>query len=75
MNAKRLHMWTIYDHPTDWPDVFIARLWLVDDKGWRFTRETRAAKTLDEVRGMLPRGLTCLSRAPIDDPKIVESWL
>ena len=36
---------------------------------------TRAAKTLDEVRGMLPRGLTCLSRAPIDDPKIVESWL
>jgi len=72
---KPLSMWTIYDHPTDRPDVFIARLWLVDHEGWKFTRETREAQTLDEVRGMLPRGLTCLSRAPIDDPKIVETWL
>jgi hypothetical protein len=75
MNGKQLHMWTIYDHPTDRPDVFIARLWLVDNTGWRFTRETHEASTLDEVRSMLPRGLTCLPRAPYDDQKIVETWL
>ena len=68
-------MWTIYDHPFDRPNVFIARLWSIDKNGGKFTHEMRAAQTLDEVRGMLPRGLTCLPRLPHDDPKIVEVWL
>jgi hypothetical protein len=72
---ESLHMWTIYDHPFDRPNVFIARLWVVDDKGFRFTNETIEASTLDALRKMLPSGLTCISRSPSDDPKIVEAWL
>ena len=27
----RLSMWTVYDHPSDFPDLFIARRWEVGE--------------------------------------------
>ncbi len=31
--------------------------------------------SLDELRAILPPGLTCLARHPSDPPEIVETWL
>lgn len=71
-----LSMWTIYDHPTDYPAGFIARRFEVDGSGARPTRDVITSDDLDALRAQLVRhGLTPLSRALGDDPKIVETWL
>lgn len=64
-------IWTIYDHPIDYPDHWVARLWMNDQP----TEEIRLADSLEELRNRLPPGLVCLSRHQADDPKIVEVWL
>jgi hypothetical protein len=72
-----LPIWTIYDHPSDYPDYFIARKWLVGSKKNEpeATDEVIARATLDEVRDSLPPGLYCIGRKVGDDPVIVEVWL
>jgi hypothetical protein len=73
----QLNIWTIYDHPRDFPDNFVAR---------RF--ETGSGNpapgvTDDVLVGELAlmrlafqrAGLTCLTRNEGDDRKIVETWL
>ncbi|MBR8291118.1 MULTISPECIES: hypothetical protein [Burkholderia] len=66
-----LAIWVIYDSPIDLPGRFVARKWLLD----RPTSELLQGKTLTELRGKLPAGLTRLPRDPSDDAKIVESWI
>ena len=67
-----LKIWTIYDHPTDYPDNFVARLFLLDKP----TTYLVIASTLDDLRGaMREAGLIQLDRSPGDDPKIVETWM
>lgn len=74
MTRTDLKLWVVYDHPTDFPDSFAARLWLTD----RPTGEVLVADTLDDIRaaiaGLMP-GAVCLMRQPDDDPVIVETWL
>lgn len=70
-----LSMWTVYDHPTDFPDSFVARRFEIRGDVCP-TNEFFLAKTLPEVReAMRKRGLFCLPRDGGDDPKIVETWL
>jgi hypothetical protein len=72
-----LSIWTVYDHPKDCPDGFIAR---------RFEAgggNPDAVATADVVTGdlasiresMVLCGLCRMSRAPSDNPKIVETLL
>jgi hypothetical protein len=77
-HCKRFHddagvpIWTVYDHPRDYPEGFIARKFLSEQP----TSETITAATLDEIReAMWQRGLTPLHRSPNDDPVIVETWI
>ena len=71
-----MNMWTIYDHPRDFPDFYVARLFKVDAEGTRATVEVVLSSSLDEIRrSMCLLGLTCLNRSPEDDPLIVEVWL
>jgi hypothetical protein len=72
---ESLRIWTIYDHPSDFPDCFIARMSLVSVDGLVPTREIITAATLEELRSQLPGGLYRLNRHPDDDPVIVEVWL
>jgi hypothetical protein len=72
---EALQLWTIYDHPSDFPDCFVARLSLVSRGGIITTRETLTAPTLEALRSQLPPGLYRLNRDPYDDPVIVEVWL
>jgi hypothetical protein len=76
--------WTIYDHPSDYPNGFIARKWIYapgmapDDNGEAQptpTAEVLTASSLAELRALLPLGLICFPRKADDDPAIVESWL
>ena len=70
-----LAMWTVYDHPTDYPDEFVARKFVVGCGTIDATPELLTADTLNELRAKLPIGFICTRRMPDDDPKIVEVWL
>ena len=75
-NMRTLAMWTIYDHPSDHPTAYIARKWLVGGGAPQPTTDALICGNLDHLRtAMISMGLTCLSRSPEDDPKIVETWL
>ncbi len=82
MNA--LEIWTVFDHPTDFPYCFIARKALVTamNEGDCFTDEYVTADTLEEVRAKICSAMPhvghspyMIPRSPEDDPVIVECWL
>lgn len=62
----------IYNHPADYPDKYVARLW---DVG----RPTNMAALADDYDGILeaiPTGqMVSLGRGEKDDPTIVEVWI
>ena len=65
-------LWTVYDHPRDFPNSFIARAFDLDQP----TNQMIVAADLEKLRGILESwGLTRLARHPEDDPCIVETWL
>jgi hypothetical protein len=66
-----LSLWTVYKHPLDYPDKFVARRWLLD----KWTPDVIVADTLEELREKLPRGLYNLGRDSRDEPQIVETWI
>jgi hypothetical protein len=68
-------IWTVYDHPADYPDGFIARLHQVFPGLAVATEHTITAATLDQLRGQLPPHLHCVPRRPADEITIVESWI
>lgn len=67
-----LTIWTIYDHPTDYPNAWVAR---AHDVPGGPTDRVEVADSLEALRAKLPRGLTMLARHPDDDPVIREVWL
>ena len=69
-----LPIYTVYDHPTDYPDNFVVRLFLNDKP----TDAVWMADSLEEAREIiqtLAAGSVCLHRRDMDDAKIVETWL
>ena len=70
-----LPIWTVYDHPKDFPDGFVARLHLVEKSGEAATDQTIECD-LEQLRWIFERvGLVMIPRSLQDDSKIVESWL
>jgi hypothetical protein len=74
-HGEALSIWTVYDHPRDYPNSWVARRFEISNKGVGITREMFLADTLEELRVLLPVGLVRLNRQASDDPKIVETWL
>jgi hypothetical protein len=72
-NSSSLSMWVVYDHPLDYPDKFVARLWV----GEQPTQSIIIANDLAMIRDTLCFEMhkVCLARNPEDDPKILEMWL
>jgi len=68
-----LSIWVVYDHPTDYPNDFVARRFENDQP----TSSVMFSDRLETLREcfLVQMGLTCIERDPSDDPKIVESWL
>jgi hypothetical protein len=75
MNDNVLRMWTVYEKPLDFPDSFVARLFLIGAGGSIATNQLLFGKTLDEIRLRLPPGLTRIPREPEDQKQIVETWI
>ena len=72
-----LQMWTVYDNPRDYPGCYVARLFEVDASGVAQTSSVVISKDLEVLRHFLQfeMNLTCLTRSPEDDAKVVETWL
>lgn len=72
-----LVMWTIYDHPTDFPHYYVARKWEIGHGPEPVKTESVIFETdLTLLRTHLAkRGYTCLPRDESDEPQIVETWL
>ena len=68
---EKVTLWTIYRHPKDYPDKYVARKFILDKP----TSEILIGDTLEELRALLPFGLTRLERDLGDDPLIVETWI
>jgi hypothetical protein len=76
MSEDALHMWTVYDHPRDYPDHYVARRFEVRGGVAAATNEAYLAHQLYPLReAMLSMGLTALPRMENDDPCIIETWL
>jgi hypothetical protein len=69
----RLPMWTIYDHPSDFPQSWVARLFYALPQP-SATDQVLKADTLDalvaQIPGIADGRWTWLERLPADDPKI-----
>jgi hypothetical protein len=68
--------WTVYNHPRDYPDTFIARRTDIGRDGIRVTNEVVTAPDVESLRDLFrAHGLTAIARDANDDPNIVEVWL
>ena len=68
-----LSMWVVYDHPRDYPNSYVARLW----RGETPTESVIICKDITVLREMLlaEMHLVRLDRMPNDEPQIMEVWL
>ena len=70
-----LTMWTIYEHPRDYPEGYVARHWLIDGSEPR-DGVARYRPDLEAARAAIPsRYGYCLPADPDDDPTVVETWI
>jgi hypothetical protein len=71
-----LSMWTVYDHPRDFPDGFVARRFEVRKGEPVVTKDAITANGLQPLRTAFERaGLTVIARFEGDEPQIVETWM
>lgn len=68
---ERFPIITVYDHPSDFPEGFVARLW----SDCKPTNYYTLAQTLEGVRETLPGGMVRFERSPEDDACIAEVWI
>jgi hypothetical protein len=69
-----LLMWSIFDHPPDFPDSYVARPFSTR-LGCPLTVHFQHAQ-LEHVRAaMMHLGLTCITRGTCDPPYLMETWL
>lgn len=78
MTEPLLRMWTVYEHPADYPEGYVAREWVVTDEGDRATATAFYSETLDEIQGFFiehyPQ-LVFMPRFENDEPHILGTWL
>jgi hypothetical protein len=73
---KPLSLWTVYDHPRDFPKNYVARRHEIHSGRVVPTDDLLICSELAAIReNLAERGLTVLPRQPQDDPVIVEVWL
>lgn len=61
----------IYKHPLDFPGMYVGRLWNIGKP----TPYAIIAKTLQEVKKVIPKGMIGIPRSPEDDPNIVATYI
>jgi hypothetical protein len=75
IDPNRLPMWVIYDHPTDFPDHFVARMHYSLPTP-EPTGHVMLSPNVESLRDFFAAsGCTLFTRSPEDDPVIIETWL
>jgi hypothetical protein len=77
MEEEALNIYTVYQHPSDYPDKWVVRRWrTLKGENIPDPEPLLVVDTHSEVRlVMTGLGLVCLTRFPDDDPCIAETWL
>lgn len=70
-NEIKSAMIIIYDHPKDYPNSYVARIWDTD----RPTNVIVANENLDILRNLMPKNMGCINKFETDDPCMLEIWL
>lgn len=66
-----LDIWTVYDHPSDYPQHFVVRRWEL-----AHPKEHYLFAALEQAREFLSaKALVRLGRFEQDDSAIIETWL
>lgn len=71
IKGGKLPLITIYDNASDYPNKFVARLFIMDKP----TRIVAIADTLEAIRSTIPEGLYRMDKDKYDLPSIVETYL
>ena len=67
---------TIYNSPTDYPNKFVSRMFVLDKNNRVVrTRYIILGKTLEEVREKAIINRASIETSKLDDDCIVESWI
>ena len=74
MAASELRMYTIFDHPKDYPRHWAVRASTIRPEGPVPDDRVQLADSLAEARALIPPGLTCIPRFPSDIACIIEVW-
>jgi hypothetical protein len=71
-----LQMFVIYERPSDFPEHFVLRRWVVVKPGEAHASlSAKFFDTLEEARDAVPPGRIRTERTKHDDPTIVETWI
>jgi hypothetical protein len=74
--AEGFAVWVVYERPSDFPQHFVLRKQVVCSEGHTHPEAVcKVARSLQEIRTMVPPGRVCLQRMLEDDPVIVETWV
>jgi hypothetical protein len=73
-DEKPLSLWTICKNPTDYPNKFTARQFVIKPNEVVTTHNLIVENTLEEIRQHM-KGLVRIPRDINDDPVIVEVWI
>ena len=67
---------TITDHPSDYPDYFVARMHLTSKGATTAAAFAIMDRDVERLRTTLEAlGLVKMDRSPEDDPVILETWI
>ena len=72
--AREHGRWLMWFVSYERPGKFIARAVIADPYGGKWLPGEMVADTLDELRAMLPPGLTRRERASVMSPEVLEAW-
>jgi hypothetical protein len=70
INRMKMPFIVIYDHPKDYKNSYVARLFDVNKP----TNIVIVSGNLEELRNKIPKGMVKFNREKEDDEKIVESY-
>lgn len=73
-HSSALTMYTIYERPDDYPELFVVRESFVTQAGVIQGKIMGLATTLSEARAFVPDDLYRQPRLPGDLSSVVESW-
>lgn len=66
--------WAVSNADLEHSGRFTGRAHTADHHGGQYLPGALVADTLDELRAMLPTGLTWHGRTSLDPPEVVEVW-